>query len=155
MRKRGRPPGSSFSPAIAEEILERLANGETVRGIVRDREDMPTQDLVSQWSADLVTPPIADFANRYARARVAGFDAMADQTLEIADAATNEDAQARKLQVDTRKWLLSKMVPKKYGDRVAIAGDAESPLVVTDLRKLSDAELATLAALAEKAKAAG
>jgi len=154
MSKRGRPPGSSFSPAIAEEILERLSNGETLRSICQSREEMPPFNLIPMWVSDSVTPPIPDFAERYARARLAGFDSMADQTLEIADAATNEDAQARRLQVDTRKWLLSKMVPRKYGDKLELSGNAEAPLVVTDLRKLSDAELATLAQLAEKAKAA-
>jgi hypothetical protein len=37
--------------------------------------------------------------------------------------------QKHKLQVDTRKWLLSKLAPKKYGEKLEISGDDKSPLV--------------------------
>jgi len=37
--------------------------------------------------------------------------------------------QKHKLQVDTRKWLLSKLAPKKYGDKLEVSGDAANPLV--------------------------
>ena len=47
---------------------------------------------------------------------------MADECLVIADSATAEDAQARRLSVDTRKWYLSKLAPKRYGDQQAAAG---------------------------------
>ena len=42
----------------------------------------------------------------------------------------NGAVQAMRLQVDTRKWLLSKLAPKRYGERVALAADEESPLQV-------------------------
>jgi hypothetical protein len=32
--------------------------------------------------------------------------------------------------VDTRKWVASKLKPKKFGDRTTLAGDAEAPVVV-------------------------
>jgi hypothetical protein len=75
----------------------------------------------------------------YARAREDLIELIATQTIEIADApvgstdsgATDNGAvQKQRLQVDTRKWLLSKLAPKKYGDRLALAGDQESPLEV-------------------------
>ena len=47
---------------------------------------------------------------------------MADECLVIADGATAEDAQARRLSVDTRKWYLSKLAPKRYGDQQVQAG---------------------------------
>ena len=68
-----------------------------------------------------------DIAEQYARAREALIDKIADETIEIADApvgslatgGTDSGAVAKqKLQVDTRKWLLSKLAPKKYGDKV-------------------------------------
>ena len=34
----------------------------------------------------------------------------------------------RKLQIDTRKWMLSKMLPKIYGDKLELTGDKENPL---------------------------
>jgi len=36
----------------------------------------------------------------------------------------------RKLQIETRLKLLAKWNPKKYGERLAVAGDAENPLKV-------------------------
>ena len=72
--------------------------------------------------------------DRYARAKDASLEAMADETLEIADTVAGDtfegddgivriapDVVARaRLRVDTRKWLLSKLAPKKYGDKVDV-----------------------------------
>lgn len=71
-------------------------------------------------------------AERYARAREVRNDRLAEETLRIADeASTTGDGVAKaRLQVDTRKWLLAKLAPKKYGERTVIAGDADSPLAV-------------------------
>lgn len=66
-------------------------------------------------------------ADQYTCAREAMIDKIADETIEIADTpvgttdngSTDSGAvQKQKLQVDTRKWLLSKLAPKKYGDKV-------------------------------------
>jgi hypothetical protein len=37
--------------------------------------------------------------------------------------------QKQRLQVDTRKWLLSKLAPKKFGDKIEVSGDPANPLV--------------------------
>jgi len=58
------------------------------------------------------------FANQYARAREAQTEALAEQIIPIADDATEEDAQVARLRVDVRKWIASKILPKKYGDKV-------------------------------------
>jgi len=68
---------------------------------------------VREW----ILADLHHFATRYARARDKGLDNMADECLVIADSATAEDAQARRLSVDTRKWYLSKLAPKRYGDQ--------------------------------------
>lgn len=74
----------------------------------------------------------ADFAGRIAQARVKGFDAIAEEALEIADDGTNdwvkrgdkgaaydaEHVQRSKLRVETRLKLLAKWDPKRYGDRI-------------------------------------
>lgn len=76
-------------------------------------------------------------ADRYARARETLIARMAQELADIADepAALTPDGkvdsaavQKQRLQVDTRKWLLSKLAPKKYGDRLEVAGDASSPI---------------------------
>jgi hypothetical protein len=66
------------------------------------------------------------FRAQYAQARDAQHDHWADEILHIADTPNREvdrDVDHRRLQVDARKWLLSKLAPKKYGDRLDVAGD--------------------------------
>ena len=100
-------------------ICARLAEGESLRSICAD-DTMPAACTVREW----ILADLHHFATRYARARDKGLDNMADECLVIADSATAEDAQARRLSVDTRKWYLSKLAPKRYGDQQAAAGGA-------------------------------
>ena len=98
-------------------ICARLAEGESLRSICAD-DTMPAACTVREW----ILADLHHFATRYARARDKGLDNMADECLVIADSATAEDAQARRLSVDTRKWYLSKLAPKRYGDQQPAAG---------------------------------
>ncbi len=54
----------------------------------------------------------------YARAKQDQADFMADEMIRIADLA--EDSNKARLQVDTRKWVASKLKPKSYGDHQQI-----------------------------------
>ena len=89
---------------------------------------MPHQDTIMAW-LDGSKPA---FSEQYARAREAQADKLAEEALQIADDGRSdtyvdgdvnvktdtEVIQRSKLRVDTRKWLASKMAPKKYGDKV-------------------------------------
>lgn len=127
----GRPP--IYSEELADAICERLSDGRSLRSICLD-EDMPGQTTVFKWLASN-----EEFAKKYARAREAQADAIFDEMLDIADDGTNDymgddekyngDAVARsKLRVDTRKWMASKLAPKKYGDKQLIGSDPDNPL---------------------------
>ena len=132
----GRP--STFTQEVADKVCARLATGETLRRISRD-EGMPPESTVRQWVMD--NP---DFAAQYAKSRDLGLDAMADELFDIADDGTNDtqvdedgavltnhDVIARsRLRVDTRKWYLSKLAPKRYGEKLALQGDPENPVQV-------------------------
>ncbi len=99
-----------------------------------------------------------DLAAEYVRARGEFFDFMAEEIIVIADepVGTNDrggmDSAAvnkQRLQIDARKWILAKALPKKYGDRVTLAGEEDSPLQVKqtiDTSKLSTATLAEIMA---------
>lgn len=113
------------TPEIENIILERLAAGETLRAICR-ADGYPAASTVLLWAQD----PL--FAERYARARGMGLEVLADEIVEIADDSAhdqiitetgviqNSEYIARsRLRVDTRKWLLSKLKPDKYGDKLA------------------------------------
>lgn len=65
-------------------------------------------------------------ADRYTRAREAGLDAEADRAID--EALTAKDAALGRLALDARKWYLSKLMPKKYGDRTLVGSDPENPL---------------------------
>jgi hypothetical protein len=82
---------------------------------------------------------VPEFAEQYAHARDSQADTLADEILDIADDGSNDymgddetyngDAVARsKLRVDARKWIASKLKPKKYGDKTLLGSDPENPL---------------------------
>lgn len=128
-RKRGRPV--TYTQEVADEICRRLAEGETLRSICRDL-DVPISTVLG-WVRD----DREGFAAQYARARDIGYEVMADELIEIADRGS-EDWQRDRLRVDTRKWVLARALPKKYGDRVTVAGDATAPLGVVMLPEVRD-----------------
>lgn len=101
---------SKFSNALAGRICERLAEGESLRSICRDGA-MPSASTVRLWVLKH-----GEFSEQYARARDLGLDAMADEVLDIADNPGN-DVQAARLRFDARRWYLSKLAPKRYGDK--------------------------------------
>lgn len=123
----GRP--SEYTEEKATAICTRLVEGESLRSICRD-EAMPSLQTVFNWFA--AHPP---FVEQYARAREAQADTLADDILEISDDARNdwmerhgdddggwavngEHIQRSRLRVDSRKWIASKLKPKKYGEKV-------------------------------------
>lgn len=123
-KPQGRP--STFTQAIADEICERLADGEPLRQICRD-ERMPAWRTVYDWKA-----ANEEFSTRIARARELGHDAIAQECLSIADYGLNDTylddegnrrtdtdvIQRSKLRIETRLKLLSKWDPKRYGDKM-------------------------------------
>lgn len=120
-KKIGRP--SDFSEKIATIICARLADGESLRSVCRD-PSLPHVSTVLRWVGNNQS-----FREQYTHAREAGLEQMADEIIEIADAPVGSndsgstDAGAvnkQRLQVDARKWILSKQLPKKYGDKQTV-----------------------------------
>lgn len=85
------------------------------------------------------------FAAQYTRAREIGYHMMADELLGIADDGTNdytktddgerlnaEHVQRSRLRLDTRKWLLSKALPKIYGDKITHDGKIGLTVIIPD-----------------------
>lgn len=102
----------------AERVFELIAQGGTVKRIAQELQ-------VSEATVHgFVKAP--ERAADYARARARRAELLADEALEIADAARPEDAQVAKLRVDARKWFASKL------DRTTF-GDDRGPLVSVNL----------------------
>jgi len=119
---------ATYSLAIADEICERLAAGESLNAICSNTIRLPSESAVRQW----VINDTDGFAAKYTRAREKQADFYAESILQIADQATNETFQSDRLRIDARKWFASKVAPKKYGDRIAqeISGTDGKPLTL-------------------------
>lgn len=137
----GRP--TLYTPELAGLICTKLADGQSLRSIC-EPEDMPDEKTVRTWALE----DYQGFSPQYAKAREQGYLRMADDLLEIADDGRNDfiarqgaDGSATvavdhdhisrsRLRVDTRKWLLSKVLPKVFGDKVALTDPDGGPLKV-------------------------
>jgi len=136
----GRP--SDYTIEMAEAVCLRLSCGESLRAICRD-DDMPSERAVYTWLLKH-----EDFAQKYARAREAQMETHLEDILEIADGV--DDPQNKRVRIDTRKWAMSKLAAKKYGDKHLVGSDPENPLPAPtgiDMSKLSLAALQELSKL--------
>jgi hypothetical protein len=142
LKPTGRP--SKYSPEIARVICEQLSEGVPLRQICRENAGFPAWRTVYDWMGrdEALSASIA-------RARDIGYDAIAEECLQIADtielgqkqvmtdegaATTVEDMLGhRRLRIETRLKLLAKFHPTKYGDRVAIEGvEGGAPIATQD-----------------------
>lgn len=148
---------SEHTQETRDIICDRLSGGESLTSICKD-DGMPAKVTVFKWIRN-----DAEFANQYARAREAQAEHYLDEIIQISDDSvldteinpesgnevTNHDViQRAKLRVDTRKWAMSKLAPKKYGDRIQNehTGPNGGPIKIQSARDLTDDELAAIAA---------
>jgi hypothetical protein len=147
----GRP--SLYTEELASEICRLIAEGRTTRQVC-SIEGMPSLQTLFRWFT-----MFPEFNELYARAKEVQIEVLASEVLELSDTCrigektkstrligtsdgvvitlpaeevtTGDMVERARLQVDSRKWLLSKLAPKKYGDRLELAGDKEAPLTIT------------------------
>lgn len=136
----GRP--SDYNEEIAGKILTAIATTRVGLATICKEEGFPVPSTVYLWLTQN-----ASFSERYARAKEDQLQILEDEILEIADNTqlgvivtdkgdgTTERKQAdmiehRKLRIESRKWLMGKLKPKKYGDKTTLSNDPESPLSI-------------------------
>ncbi len=122
---------------IFDSICEQIENGKSLRAILLN-EDMPSSRTFYKWLEEK-----EDRVKQYARATQLRAEQLFDEMIEISDTPvegvvleTDESGRTkekkgdmlghRRLQIDTRKWTISKMNPKKYGDKLDVTTDGES-----------------------------
>ena len=119
----GRP--SDYTDELADRICSELSDGKSMRTVCSP-DNMPDKATVFRWIRTR-----GEFRNQYARAKEESADALTDEMLDIADDTANdyiktdeegirlnpENIQRSRVRIDTRKWLASKLKPKKYGDK--------------------------------------
>jgi hypothetical protein len=146
---RGRP--TIYTVDLAEQICTELCTGRTLNDVCRD-DGMPAESTVRKWAQE----DREGFSARYRLAREIGYHAMADEILDIADDARNdwvarrkangegepmldhEHVSRAKLRIDVRRWLLSKALPKIYGDRLDLKASHEVGDSLLELMKAID-----------------
>jgi hypothetical protein len=133
------PPAVPLTPELIETVLTRIAAGESLRGICRD-EGMPDM-------AQIMRLRISDkeFAKQYTYAREMQAEVFGDELVEIVDDGSNDwmekkfgqqtawvlngEAVARsRLRFDQRRWWMSKVLPKIYGDKLAVEHSVDESL---------------------------
>lgn len=134
-----------------EKIIDRISNGESLRSILQnaDRTEYPSFPNFYKWLSEN-----EGFDKQYVRACEVRAEIMFDEMIEIADDGSNdymtvtrgdityeqenrEVTNRSKLRIDSRKWILSKMNPKKYGDKVDLTTNGHN-LGATFERELLD-----------------
>ena len=143
----GRP--SEYTQEVADAICAELSIGKSLRTVC-DADDMPSVKTIFNWFR-----AYPDFLQQYTRAKEESADAMAEELLYIADnqeigvtttvkgdgsVETKEEDMLghRKLKIESRKWLMAKMKPKRYGDKLDLTTDGEK---LNNQATLTDEEL--------------
>jgi hypothetical protein len=116
--------------------------GESLANICRD-ESMPGEATVYQWLAS----DHQEFVEQYARARETQAERYAEEIIALAD-DKDQDVETKglsiernKVQIDARKWVASKLLPKKYGTHKSVEFKGEVENKATDLSHLSFEQL--------------
>ena len=110
----GRP--TIYNEELIRKLLSRIIEGRGLVSVCRDK-DMPSKTTVYDWLAD---DDKKDFSDRYAKACEMRAELIFEEVMDIVDdvAPIKDEIAKARLQMDARKWFLSKLMPKKYGDRI-------------------------------------
>jgi hypothetical protein len=142
----GRP--TEYTPEKGDAICALLAEGKSLRAICA-QEGMPAMSSVLLWVVKGARNHeiYKAFSEQYRDAREAQAELFGDELIDISDEESLtsrraedgetvcfDNVQRSKLRVDTRKWVMSKLLPKKYGEKVTLAGDKDNPIEISDAK---------------------
>lgn len=135
---------TTYNKEIADKICHEIATSTKGINAISKLEGMPAASTIFLWLTKH-----SEFSEQYARAKETQCELMAEEILTISDDGTNdtmtiegkggklidiEDKEwtnRSKLRVDSRKWLLSKLMPKKYGEKVDVTSAGEKITGIT------------------------
>jgi hypothetical protein len=168
---------TQFDEEIAEEVLDRIRHGESLRQISLD-PSMPTTKTIFHWTNGTAGAE-PSWGRNYARARLSQASYFAAQIVELADLtddtahnagvialnnlsadatdtekrrayfyAKKRSVEGTKLAIDARKWVAARMHPGQWGERVTLEHTGnEEKPVAIDMTKLSTEQLEWLGIL--------
>lgn len=119
---------TKYNPAVMAEICQRIAKGEPLESICRDKR-LPDADTIHRW---VTADKFPNIAQDFAHARELGYDAIAEQARLVAKGVENYstgDVQRDKLIIETDLKLLAKW-SKRYADKqqIELTGKDGAPL---------------------------
>lgn len=118
---------NEYHPVLVDRICEEIAAGRSLNQICKTEEWAPHKSTFYRW---IYRHP--DVRDKYARAKNTLQEMAAEEILEIAYNATPETYNVARLKVDAHKWVASKLLPKKYGEKQQLehTGEDGGPLVI-------------------------
>lgn len=115
-----------YTKKLGLRICELISRGIGVKKLCK-RKDMPSPATIFNW---LLDEDKKEFLDQYKTASDIRAELMFEELLEIAD-KKDRDVMRSRLRVDTRKWYLSKVLPKKFGDKIDLTTGGK-PLLICD-----------------------
>ena len=138
---------TNYCRDLADTICQRMTDGESLRSVCQT-EGYPSEGTVRGWAAR----DVDGFGARYRHARDQLLEYWSDEIVDLAD-RDDLDPRDRQVRIDTRKWLMSKLAPRRYGERLLHASDPENPIQVlhqqVSFDALTPAQLEVLEAFAQ------
>lgn len=120
---------TTYTKQLGKNICDLIASGKSLKKISED-DKMPCRSVIHKW---LLDEDKKEFMDNYENACNIRAENMFDELEEIADKSDLAESPNRsRLRVDTRKWYLSKVMPKKYGDR------AELDMTLREVKPMMD-----------------
>lgn len=130
----GRP--TKYTLELGTELCAELSLGKSLRTVCKLAK-FPSVVTVFTWIREH-----DEFLKQYEKAKQESSDLLVEEMMDIADTKdSKESAQRSRLRVDTRKWVVSKLKPKKYGDKLDVTSDGEklpTPIIKIDNALLSN-----------------
>lgn len=139
-------------PETINSILEMMQSGKSLRNSC-DAHGVSSGAFMLWVSED------RNLAEQYKAAREAMIDKIADDTVALSEVDPERGPDGKvdsgwvsnqRLKIDTRKWLLSKLAPKKYGDKIEVSGDADNPLKIERIERVVIGEVIEQQVLSKK-----
>lgn len=143
-----------WSPEIEDEICDRIAGGETLEQVF-ESPDMPSKPTFFRWLSgemQLTEEQARNLRLRYDQARLARADRIAAEVIAIADDSSRdrvvrelpgglvaeivdyEHIQRSRLRVDARKWILARLFPEKFGEKLQIEQTTRDAAAAADMQ---------------------
>ena len=134
----GRP--TKFTQELADKICETISTSSKGLRTICSENDISTPTLLKWLSEN------EQFSIQYARAKELQADYLVEEMLSIADDSSSDTISTEfgekenkewvnrsRLKCDTRKWIASKLAPKKYSDKVDFTTGGEkltAPIII-------------------------